>query len=59
MSSSTILFILELLFAVEGWQDGPSSATSETCVAMAFGPGLTAELALFVRGKLQEVEDAT
>jgi alpha-pyrone synthase len=38
MSSATILFILERL-AAEG-SPGP-------CVAMAFGPGLTAELALF------------
>ena len=40
MSSGTILFILERLF--RGDAAGP-------CVAMAFGPGLTAELALIVR----------
>jgi predicted naringenin-chalcone synthase len=41
MSSATILFILERLLRSEA--AGP-------CVAMAFGPGLTAELALFGRG---------
>jgi len=40
MSSATILFILERL--VRGDAAG-------TCVAMAFGPGLTAELALLTR----------
>jgi predicted naringenin-chalcone synthase len=40
MSSATILFILERL--VRGFAPGP-------CVAMAFGPGLTAEFALFQR----------
>ena len=50
MSSGTILFVLEQLFV-----GGDSSAsgstgkgTPETCVAMAFGPGLTAELALLI-----------
>lgn len=38
MSSATILFILERLI-----RDG----AARPCVAMAFGPGLTAELALF------------
>jgi len=42
MSSATILFILERL--VRGVAAGP-------CVAMAFGPGLTAELALLRRDK--------
>jgi predicted naringenin-chalcone synthase len=37
MSSATILFILERLLA----------GTADPCVAMAFGPGLTTELALF------------
>lgn len=37
MSSATILFILERMLA---------DATAGPCVAMAFGPGLTAELAL-------------
>jgi predicted naringenin-chalcone synthase len=40
MSSATILFILERIFRRGA---GP-------CVAMAFGPGLTAELALLDRG---------
>jgi predicted naringenin-chalcone synthase len=40
MSSATILFILERLFR-RG--EGP-------CLAMAFGPGLTAELALLEAG---------
>lgn len=40
MSSATILFILERIFRND---TGP-------CVAMAFGPGLTAELALLDRG---------
>jgi predicted naringenin-chalcone synthase len=40
MSSATILFILERM--LRGAADGP-------CVAMAFGPGLTAELALLKR----------
>jgi predicted naringenin-chalcone synthase len=40
MSSATILFILEQL--IRGDAAGP-------CVAMAFGPGLTAELALLAR----------
>lgn len=40
MSSATILFILERL--LRGEAAGP-------CVAMAFGPGLTAELAMFRR----------
>jgi predicted naringenin-chalcone synthase len=39
MSSATILFILERMLTDAG---GP-------CLAMAFGPGLTAELALFRR----------
>ena len=50
MSSSTILFILEQLFL--GGDSLTNCSTSkgspETCVAMAFGPGLTAELALLV-----------
>ncbi len=50
MSSSTILFILERLFATDAQPDRCGSAAAETCVAMAFGPGLTAELALFVAG---------
>lgn len=41
MSSATILFILDRVLQA----DAPSP-----CVAMAFGPGLTAELALFARG---------
>lgn len=41
MSSGTILFILERLMR---------NAAAAPCVAMAFGPGLTAELALLVRG---------
>jgi predicted naringenin-chalcone synthase len=48
MSSSTILFILERLFAAEGQPSRRNTAAAETCMAMAFGPGLTAELALFV-----------
>lgn len=40
MSSATIFFILERLFL---------SGAAGPCVAMAFGPGLTAELALFDR----------
>jgi len=40
MSSATILFILERL---------ARSRTPSPCVAMAFGPGLTAELAVLVR----------
>jgi len=40
MSSATILFILERVFQSDA---GP-------CVAMAFGPGLTAEFALLDRG---------
>lgn len=47
MSSSTILFILERLFAAEGQPNRCDTAAAETCMAMAFGPGLTAELALF------------
>jgi len=47
MSSSTILFILEQLFTAESRHAPGDSAASETCVAMAFGPGLTAELAVF------------
>lgn len=39
MSSATILFILERLIRAEA---------ALPCVAMAFGPGLTAELAFFV-----------
>ncbi|NBP81606.1 type III polyketide synthase, partial [bacterium] len=50
MSSSTILFILERLFAAEGQPSRRNTAAAETCMAMAFGPGLTAELALFVAG---------
>jgi len=45
MSSATILFILERLFA-----DAPSQRTGagrRHCLAAAFGPGLTAELAVF------------
>jgi predicted naringenin-chalcone synthase len=38
MSSATILFILERLLA---------TGAATPCVAMAFGPGLTAELAVF------------
>jgi predicted naringenin-chalcone synthase len=41
MSSATILFILERLLRDD---------TPAPCLAMAFGPGLTAELALFSRG---------
>ena len=41
MSSATILFILERLLR---------GATAGPCVAMAFGPGLTAEFALLERG---------
>jgi len=40
MSSATVLFILERLL-------GPASAAP--CVALAFGPGLTVEIALFDR----------
>jgi predicted naringenin-chalcone synthase len=40
MSSATILFILERLFA-------EAASADTTCMAMAFGPGLTTELALF------------
>jgi predicted naringenin-chalcone synthase len=40
MSSATILFILERLIRADA---------AAPCVAMAFGPGLTAELALLVR----------
>jgi len=42
MSSATILFILERLL-----EQDPSATP---CVAMAFGPGLTAELAVFASG---------
>lgn len=50
MSSGTILFILEQLFVGSYSMANCSTATAspETCVAMAFGPGLTAELALLV-----------
>ena len=41
MSSATILFILERLFR---------SAAAPPLVALAFGPGLTAEVAVFDRG---------
>ena len=40
MSSATILFILARLLREE---------TAAPCVALAFGPGLTAELAVFDR----------
>jgi predicted naringenin-chalcone synthase len=39
MSSATILFIIERLRA---------AAAGTPCVALAFGPGLTAELAVLV-----------
>lgn len=42
MSSATILFILERLFTAAA--EGP-------CVALAFGPGLTVELAVFNHGR--------
>lgn len=48
MSSSTILFILNRLLAAA---DRQSPNPNETCLAMAFGPGLTAELALFASGR--------
>ncbi len=51
MSSGTILFILERLFTTDGPTNRCESAAAETCVAMAFGPGLTAELALFATGE--------
>lgn len=45
MSSATIFFILETLF-VQPRQTNQLSQP-DTCIAMAFGPGLTTELALF------------
>ncbi len=45
MSSATIFFILEQLFARKKLD--PSHQNKHACVAMAFGPGLTTELALF------------
>jgi predicted naringenin-chalcone synthase len=51
MSSGTILFILERLFTTDGRPDRCETAAGETCLAMAFGPGLTAELALFATGE--------
>ena len=48
MSSGTIVFILETVFAKEKPSKPYTSKSVETCVAMAFGPGLTAELALFM-----------
>lgn len=45
MSSATIFFILETLF-VQAHQS-QSHGLPDTCIAMAFGPGLTTELALF------------
>ncbi len=45
MSSATIFFILEQLFARKKLD--PSHLNNNKCVAMAFGPGLTTELALF------------
>ena len=45
MSSATIFFILETVF-VQAHQS-QSHGLSDTCVAMAFGPGLTTEIALF------------
>ena len=45
MSSATIFFILEQLFARKKLD--PTHQNNNTCVAMAFGPGLTTELALF------------
>ncbi len=47
MSSGTILFVLEQLFGGGEEPNGRPRAPAETCVAMAFGPGLTAELAVF------------
>jgi predicted naringenin-chalcone synthase len=40
MSSATMLFILEQLL---------EEPAASPCVAMAFGPGLTVELALLIR----------
>jgi predicted naringenin-chalcone synthase len=45
MSSATIFFILETVF-VQAHQS-LSHGLPDTCVAMAFGPGLTTEIALF------------
>ena len=45
MSSATIFFILEQLFVMK--KPDPSHQHKNNCVAMAFGPGLTTELALF------------
>ena len=45
MSSATIFFILEALFAQS--RNHSSSNQPKRCVAMAFGPGLTTEIALF------------
>lgn len=47
MSSGTILFVLEQLFGGGEEPNRRSRGTAETCVAMAFGPGLTAELGIF------------
>jgi predicted naringenin-chalcone synthase len=50
MSSATILFILErLLGGHHGLPPEAAATAPQTCLAMAFGPGLTAELALFTR----------
>ena len=45
MSSATIFFILEQLFAIK--KTDATHSNKSPCVAMAFGPGLTTELALF------------
>ena len=45
MSSATIFFILEQLFAMK--KTDATHSNKSPCVAMAFGPGLTTELALF------------
>jgi len=45
MSSATIFFILETLFVQA--RHSHSHGLPDTCIAMAFGPGLTTELALF------------
>ena len=45
MSSATIFFILECLFVQT--KQTHNSGQSDICVAMAFGPGLATELALF------------
>ena len=45
MSSATIFFILETLFVQP--RETNQLNQPDTCIAMAFGPGLTTELALF------------